>query len=429
MILFKTKKAALRAVLSLLSLILLITAIPLPAIAVYYDKADYDDIKTEDLEAMREQLAEYDKLLAEIKTNLARAEELQATAAEKRAFYLTVEALYADQLKDLESATLYYETEIEKTGKEIAEIRLEYDEAYAVFLDLLRMSYEEGTANYLEILLGAESFTDLLARIDRVSGLIRYSDKLMTTLSEQQAQLDLKYEQLLKDSAAHEEAIKDHKEKIAEIEAWKTENEAELAIIEADIEKLIGEQGTYKNLAEMLDADFEAQIAAAIEAENKRREEIAIKEELEEERKRQEALAEAIKKQKFLWPMPVSWNYISYKYGYRTITELGYNNKFHYGIDIPAYRGTDIYASKAGKVLIAKYHSSYGNYVLIDHGNGYQTLYAHASKLYVKAGDYVDQGQLIAAVGTTGTSTGNHLHFEVRVNGDKRDPLDFVIQP
>ena len=429
MILLKTKKAALRAVLSLLSLILLITAIPLPAIAVYYDKADYDDIKTEDLEAMREQLAEYDKLLAEIKTNLAKAEELQATAAEKRAFYLTVEALYADQLKDLESATLYYETEIEKAGKEIAEIRLEYDEAYAVFLDLLRMTYEEGTANYLEILLGAESFTDLLARIDRVSGLIRYSDKLMTTLSEQQAQLDLKYEQLLKDSAAHEEAIEAHKAKIAEIEAWKTENEAELAIIEADIEKLIGEQGTYKNLAEMLDADFEAQIAAAIEAENKRREEIAIQKELEEERKRQEALAEAIKKQKFLWPMPQSWNYISYKYGYRTITELGYNNKFHYGIDIPAYRGVDIYASKAGKVLIAKYHSSYGNYVLIDHGNGYQTLYAHASKLYVKAGDYVDQGQLIAAVGTTGTSTGNHLHFEVRVNGDKRDPLDYVTQP
>ena len=266
MILFKTKKAALRAVLSLLSLILLITAIPLPAIAVYYDKADYDDIKTEDLEAMREQLAEYDKLLAEIKTNLAKAEELQATAAEKRAFYLTVEALYADQLKDLESATLYYETEIEKAGKEIAEIRLEYDEAYAVFLDLLRMTYEEGTANYLEILLGAESFTDLLARIDRVSVLIRYSDKLMTTLSEQQAQLDMKYEQLLKDSAAHEEAIEAHKAKIAEIEAWKTENEAELAIIEADIEKLIGEQGTYKNLAEMLDADFEAPIAAAIEA-------------------------------------------------------------------------------------------------------------------------------------------------------------------
>lgn len=427
--LLKTKKAAFRALISLLSLILLVTGLPLTSFAVYYDKADYDDIKTEDLESMREQLAEYDQLLTEIKNNLKRAEELQASAAEKRAFYLTVQALYADQLKELEGTRLYYETEIEKTGKEIAQLRIEYDEAYAVFLDLLRMSYEEGTANYIEILLGAESFTDLLSRIDRVSGLIRYSDGIMSKLTEQQAELDAKYEQLLKDSEAHDEAIRSLEEKKAEIDTWEQENEAELAKIEADIEKLTGEQGTYKDLAELLDAEFEAEVKAAIDAENKRREEIATQKELEEERKRQEALAEAIKKQKYLWPLPQTWNYISYKYGYRTIDELGYHNKFHYGIDIPAYRGVDILASKAGKVLIAKYHSSYGNYVIIDHGNGFQTLYAHASKLYVKAGQYVEQGQAIAAVGSTGTSTGNHLHFEVRVNGDKRDPLDYVIKP
>ena len=429
MIITRTKKAALRIITGMLSLILLIAALPLTISAVYYEKADYDDVKTEDLEAMREQRAEYDKMLKEIKQNLKNAEALQATAADKRAMYLEIEAIYNDQLKDLEKTKLYYESEIEKTGKEIAEIKLEYDKAYSVFLDLLRMSYEEGTANYLEILLGAESFTDLLARIDRVSGLIRYSDGLMDTLSAQQTLLDAKYDQLLKDSASQDEAIADLEAKQAEIEKWKQENESDIAIIEADIEKLTGEQGTYKNLAEMLDADFEAEVEAAIAAENKRREQIAIEKEREEERKRQEALAEAIRKQQYLWPLPPTWDYISYKYGYRTISELGYNNKFHYGIDVPAYRGTDIYASKAGRVLIAKYHSSYGNYVLIDHGDGYQTLYAHASKLYVKAGQYVDQGQVIAAVGTTGTSTGNHLHFEVRVNGDKRDPLDYVKQP
>ena len=429
MIFNRTKKAAFRATVTILSLILLFTGLPLSAFAVYYEKADYDDVKTEDLEDMRDQLAEYDAMLSEIKNNLKKAGELQATAEEKRALYLTAEAIYNDQLKDLEKTRLYYEIEIENTGKEIAQIRIEYDKAYDIFLDLMRMTYEEGTANYLEILLGAESFTDLLARIDRVSGLIRYSDNLMSTLGEQQALLDAKYAQLLKDSEAQDEAIAALEAKQKELDEWKQENEAELAIIEADIEKLTGEQGTYKNLAVMLDADFEAQVAAAIKAENKRREEIAIQKELEEERKRQEALAEAIRKQSFLWPLPLSWDYISYKYGYRTISELGYNNKFHYGIDVPAYRGTDIYASKAGKVLIAQYHASYGNYVLIDHGDGYQTLYAHASKLYVKAGEYVDQGQLIAAVGTTGTSTGNHLHFEVRVNGDKRDPLDYLTMP
>ena len=325
----RTKKAALRITVSILSLILLFTGLPLSAFAVYYEKADYNDIKTEDLEDMREQLAEYDKMLAEIKGNLKKAEELQITAAEKRAMYLELEAIYNDQLKDLEKTKLYYESEIEKAGKEIAQIRIEYDKAYAVFLDLLRMSYEEGTANYLEILLGAESFTDFLARIDRVSGLIRYSDGIMGTLTEQQALLDAKYAQLQADLEAHEEAIVAHESKQEELAAWKQENESEIAIIEADIEKLTGEQGTYKNLAEMLDADFEAEVAEAIAAENKRREEIAIQKELEEERRRQEALAEAIRKQSFLWPLPLSWDYISYKYGYRTISELGYNNKFH----------------------------------------------------------------------------------------------------
>lgn len=429
MIIKRSKKATLRLICAVLSLLLLTALLPITSAAVYYEKADYDDIKTEDLESMREQIAEYDSMLAEIKANLKNAEKLQASAEEQRVLYLTAEAIYNDQLKDLQKTKLYYDSEIEKTGKEIAEIRIEYDKMYSVFLDLLRMSYEEGTANYLEILLGAESFSDLLARIDRVGGLIRYSDGIMETLSAQQAVLDEKFAQLQEDSKAQEDAIASIEAKQAEIATWKQENEADLAIIAADIERLTGEQGTYKNLAEMLDADFEAEIAAAIAAENKRREEIAIQKELEEERKRQEALAEAIRQQSFLWPLPLSWDYISYKYGYRTISELGYNNKFHYGIDIPAYRGTDIYASKTGKVLIAKYHTSYGYYVLLDHGDGYETLYAHASKLYVKAGDEVKQGQLIAAVGTTGTSTGNHLHFEVRLNGDKRDPLDYVKQP
>ena len=429
MITNETKKAAFRYLTLFLSLVLLVSAIPMSVGSVYYEKADYNDIKNEDLEAMREQLQEYEKMLEELKNDLKESERLQATAAENRSMYLTAEAIYKDQLKDLEKIKLYYDGEIERVGKEIAEIQIEYDRAYATFLDILRMSYEEGKANFLEILLGAESFTDLLARIDRVSGLVRYSDTLMNTLSAQKYLLDAKYRQYVKDSEAQEAAIAEYEDKLAEVEQWKLENEANIASIEVEIERLTGAQGEYESLSALLDADFEAEVAAAIAAENKRREEIAIEKEKEEERKRQEALAEAIRKQSFLWPVPLSFNTLSYDWGYRTITSLGYNNKFHYGIDIPAYRGTDIYASKAGKVLIAKYHTSYGNYVLIDHGDGYHTLYAHASKLYVKAGDYVDQGQVIAAVGTTGSSTGNHLHFEVRINGEKVNPMNYLTKP
>ncbi|MGM9643247.1 MAG: peptidoglycan DD-metalloendopeptidase family protein [Eubacteriales bacterium] len=412
-----------------ITVVMLVTAFPVAVSGVTYDKADYDDIKTEDLEAMRQQSAEYDRLLEEIKDNLNKASSLQASAAEKRRLYQTAEAVYRDQLKNLEAAKLFYEGEIEKTGKEIAELQLEYDEAYDTFLDLLRMTYEAGNANYIEIILGAESFSDLLARIDRVSSLIRYSDKLMVKIDDQKSELDAKRTDLIAKTEEQEKAILDIEAKQAEIEEWKKQNEAEFAEIEAEIEKLIGEQGKYEDLAALLNADFEAQVAAAIKAENDRRYQLAVEKELEEERKKQEALEEAIRKQSYLWPLSPSWKYISYGYGYRTIDELGYYNKFHYGIDMPAYYGTEIYASKAGRVLIATYHTSYGYYVLIDHGGGYQTLYAHCSMLKVKAGQTVDQGQVIALVGSTGTSTGNHLHFEVRVNGQKVDPLKYVTKP
>ena len=176
----------------------------------------------------------FDQLKAKIK----KAESLQATADETRMLYLTAEAAYNDQIKDLEKTRLYYESQLELIGKEISAVRVEYDKAYATFLDLLRMSYEQGSANYIEILLGAESFTDLLARIDRVNSLVRYSDTLLKNIDEQKNVLDKKYQQLQKDAEAHEIAIAELEAKTAEIEQWKAENEASLAAIEAEIEEL-----------------------------------------------------------------------------------------------------------------------------------------------------------------------------------------------
>ena len=103
----RTKKAWIRSISLILSLILLIAAVPVTAGSVWYDKADYNDIKNDDLEAMRLQLKEYDKMLAELKSDLKKAESLQATAAEKRSIYLELEAIYNDQLKDLEKTRLY----------------------------------------------------------------------------------------------------------------------------------------------------------------------------------------------------------------------------------------------------------------------------------------------------------------------------------
>ena len=98
------------------------------------------------------------------------------------------------------------------------------------------------------------------------------------------------------------------------------------------------------------------------------------------------------------------------------------------GIDIAATRGTPILATASGKVSFAGWSSGYGYLVKIDHGSGVETYYGHCSKLYVSAGDTVEAGEQIAAVGSTGNSTGNHLHFEIRLNGKQVNPQKYVYQ-
>lgn len=128
----------------------------------------------------------------------------------------------------------------------------------------------------------------------------------------------------------------------------------------------------------------------------------------------------------YIWPLDKSITRISSYFGPRTLAGVSEN---HGAIDITAAYGSSIYASNSGKVIVAENHYSYGNYIVIDHGNGTSTLYAHMSSMIAKVGDNVVQGDIIGKVGSTGYSQGNHLHFEVRVNGVRVDPLDYVAQP
>lgn len=118
----------------------------------------------------------------------------------------------------------------------------------------------------------------------------------------------------------------------------------------------------------------------------------------------------------FIWP--VNGGYVSDPF---------MSDRSHKGMDIAADSGTDIYAADGGTVIDAGWNDGgYGNYVMIDHGNGYVTLYGHASEVYVSAGDIVSAGDVIAAVGTTGDSTGNHCHFEIRYDGGYLNPASFI---
>ena len=128
----------------------------------------------------------------------------------------------------------------------------------------------------------------------------------------------------------------------------------------------------------------------------------------------------------FMWPVPSS-SYVSSPYGYRIHPIYG-TKKLHAGMDIAASSGSTIVAADSGTVILASYgyNGGYGNYVIISHGNGYTTRYAHCSSLSVSVGQQVSKGQKIASVGSTGASTGPHCHFEIRINGSTVNPADYV---
>lgn len=423
------KKIIWRTIILTVCMVMLVSGVVTPASAladkptVLYAGATYEDIKDAGTEAMRQQLAELDRIQKEKKEELESALASQATYEQTRELYLTMEALYADQLNTMQIELLTYEAQIEELGKKLVATQLEYDETYEKFMTLMRMTYEDGSANYLDLILGATSLSDLFSRIENMKGLLGYNDRLMKKLESAKQELEDNraiLEQKTKDQQQAIAAIEVKKQEIAD---WTVENEAALAAIAAEIEAKRAEYKVEVDKYDVLKDQFDKEVNRQIAAENERRK-------TEEEKKRQEELAAAAKKQKYMWPLPTRYNRLSSRFNdVRTINSLGYVNKVHYGIDVPADSGTGIYAAKSGKVITATYHYSYGNYVVIDHADGTQTLYAHCSKLLVSAGTYVEKGKVIAKVGSTGKSTGPHLHFEVRTGGKAVNPLKYVNIP
>ncbi|MDQ2086941.1 M23 family metallopeptidase [Herbivorax sp. ANBcel31] len=136
----------------------------------------------------------------------------------------------------------------------------------------------------------------------------------------------------------------------------------------------------------------------------------------------QEKLSEYMNVVPTLWPTTGS---VSSGFGYRT-DPISFTRRFHHGIDISAPHGREIKSSADGRVILSDWHGNYGKTVIVDHGRGITTLYAHCSELLVNVGETVSKGDVIAHVGSTGRSTGNHLHFEIRVNDTAIDPMEYL---
>ncbi len=376
-----------------------------------------------DVKAFQNTIAELEKEQAALKNQLKNIQNQRYTA-QQQANDLANLILSTEKkvevteglLSALEAQIAEKENEIAEKESEIEAKQKEVEKTRERFLMLVRAQYEDADVNILSVVIGADSISDLLSRVEYMSSILDYNSRLLATYKAEKQELeDMK--SVLESSRSDLQA--DFDAQTAYMDTLDKE------VAELELQK--AGQDSYIRTLRMSEAEIQAEYDEK------------LKEEQEENARLEKLLRELAAKNKteyvggkFIWPVDISIKRISSAYGWRTYYYKGKKvTDFHMGIDIPAAVGTDIYAVQDGEVILSQWHSSYGNYMIVDHGGGISTLYAHCSKLLKKVGDKVEQGDHIAEMGSTGQSTGSHLHIEVRVDGKHQDPIanGWLVQP
>lgn len=314
------------------------------------------------------------------------------------------------KISELEALIRQKEQEILVTQGELDAALVTEESQYEFIRNCIQLMYEQGDTYYLDILFGGKGIGDILNRMEYVEQLARYNDsRLKAFIANRQL---IEYSKMLLDE-----------EKLLLDEA-KTGVESEKAALEeliAEKSRMIQEYETNINTKAQAIKEYEEEIREQDELIE------ALEAAVEEERKqilKQNGIVLEYDGGAFKFPV-AKYTRVSSPYGWRLHPTLGVD-KFHNGVDLASPSGTAIYAAYDGTVVAAAYSSTMGNYVMINHGGGLYTIYMHASKLYVSTGDIVARGNTIAAVGSTGRSTGPHLHFGVRLNGEYVNPGNYI---
>ena len=388
-----------QALLALTMALLLSAAELTPALAV--TQADIDALKNEsnDLSAEKKELqAKLESLAADKSTAMERKTLLDQQIANTSA-----------QISNVEEQIQQYAALISQKEEEL--IQAQEDEAaqYDLFCDRVRAMEKRGEVSYWSVLFRADSFTDLLSRLDMINEIMAADQRVIDQLKDLQAQIETAKTEL-ETNKAEEEAAK------SELEARKSELNTQRSEANALIQQLAANESETEAALDELEAEQDA-----IRAEIQRLNEQLIAQQAANGNSGQSNPGG------YIWP--VDSRYITSTVGGRA-SPGGIGSTNHKGTDIGRVGYTSpIYASKAGTVIVSQYSSSYGNYVAISHGPGNTTLYAHMSSRKVSVGQYVNQGDVIGITGSTGNSTGPHLHFEVTENGVRVNPLSHGAEP
>jgi murein DD-endopeptidase MepM/ murein hydrolase activator NlpD len=299
------------------------------------------------------------------------------------------------EIQELENELNGLNENIEVTKLQLKEAQANIDEKNNIINKRLRVMYKNGTVGYIEVLLASRDLQDFLNRLDLVQRIISQDVELLKYLKEQKKTIEEKKNQLETQKEMVQNTKLNIEKKKQEIEIVSRAKESFMQSLKKDLKQLDRQEDELLKTAK----EFERKI-------------------------QREQLKRKYAGGKMTWPAPGYYR-ISSPFGMRLHPILK-TRKMHTGVDIAVPYGRTIVAANDGVVKYADWYGGYGKVVWIDHGGGISTLYAHNSRLLVKKGQSVKKGQAIAKAGSTGYSTGPHLHFEVRKNGVYTNPMPWL---
>ena len=310
------------------------------------------------------------------------------------------------EISNAEEQIATYGALITQSQQELEEAQAREEAQYDLFCQRVRAMEEQGKVDYWSVLFRATSFSDLLGRLDIINEIMKYDQGIINDLKDLQAEIA---------------------ERKTTLEGQKADSEAAKASLESKRAELDEQRDAANALVKELQEN-EADAKAELDAINAEEETIQARMvKLSKELAAQQAASGQSSPAAlggYIWP--VGSRRITSPFGNRNTGISGASTN-HKGVDIGGVGYTsEVRAAKAGTVIISQYSSSYGNYVAISHGSGNTTLYAHLSSRKVTAGQRVEQGQVVGITGSTGISSGPHLHFEITENGSRVDPLKYL---
>lgn len=412
-----TRTAA--AILSLAAVCMVITSAA-SALITEADIRSYGDRLAE----VAQKKAEAEEILAEIQKNQARAYEQIAQFDQILELNDEMRRLTEEQIGALGN-------QIEETRQAIADTELSIERQKQTLLNRMRENYMDSRTDYLEVLLSSSTLFDFLKKLDYVDAVLNYDQRLIRQMGEDGERLAEYEELLLKAEEEQKQRLEELNARIDEYRAAEAEKYEYIVSLEANEQWWTDNYAYNKDLEDTLNRELEATLVRL--EEQRRQEAEAARQAAELERQKEEAARLYEEQDTYYgevnesWPLEAGVTYrVSSEQGYRILWGI---QDYHLGIDLACAGGTAVLAFNGGTVVKSTFHYSYGNYVLIDHGGGIATLYAHMSNRLVNEGDRVEAGQQVGNVGLTGSTTGYHLHFEVRENGKVVNPRNYLVFP